>query len=634
MGYVIDAIALTKYFGASKIFEDISLSLLKGEKAALIGDNGVGKTTLMKCLMQEESLDSGQILLEKGTTIGFLEQIPDFDDKITLMEAVLGVFEDLLDMRDKIREMEKQMPLFEGDQLEVLLRKYGNIREQYERSGGFSCESKTRKILSGLGFREEDHHRLASSFSGGEKTRISLARLLVKEYDVLFLDEPTNHLDLASIEWLEAYLKTSNATMLVVSHDRFFLNEICQSVFHLTSRGMRRYKGNYDAFVIKKEQEEEAHRRAFLKQQAHIEETEAYIDRYRAGIKSKQARGRLSQLNRLERLDAPKKENSLVMEGRHHVSRSGDKVLYIDQVGFAHDEDALFENIEETVLYQEKIALLGPNGMGKTTLLKLILGELKPQKGQIRYGSRVKPAYFDQEHGVLVSNETVLESLILHHDLTPAEAKNLLASYQFYEEDWTKKTEVLSGGEQGRLALLKLTLEKGNFLILDEPTNHLDIQTREAMENYLQKFPGTVLMVSHDRFFVDALATRIWELKDKKLTSFPGNYSDYKEKIRVLDAEAVEADDKQTRKKKIHEKNQDRVVRAQLRKTAQEIETSISESESRLKEITDTLSDPHFYQSSDSELLKALTLEMEKLELNLSSLYETWEETLMSLENL
>mgnify|MGYP001175487863 CR=1 FL=1 len=647
MANIIEAQHLTKYFGAACLFEDLSLSLESGEKAALIGANGVGKTTLMNCLMGKESLDGGTIRLESGATIGYLEQIPSYSEDTTLIGIVMEVFADIFAQRKRLADLELLMSHASSDEvLDKAMRQYGALRDAYERAGGFACEAQARKVLAGLGFKEADFERPFSGFSGGEKTRISLARILVREHSILFLDEPTNHLDLDSIEWLENYLKSYRGAVLVISHDRYFLDQVTQTTLLFDQRQVKRYKGNYTAFLKHKALEDETLARAYEKQQKEIEKTEAYILRNKAGIKSKQARGRQTKLDRLERIDKPKGEACLSMGQAGIASRTGDKVLCLDQISFSFPDRPLFKELDEEIRYTERVALLGPNGMGKTTLLRIILGQIQPQQGKVRFGARVKPAYFDQEHSNLDPDHTVFEEILLNYDLNIEETKALLARFLFRGDDLEKQVGTLSGGEQGRLSLLKLTLEKGNFLILDEPTNHLDINSRESIETYLKNYPGTILMVSHDRYFVDAVADRILELDQGKLTSYLGNYSDYRRKKAELEKTKPATDDQTSGSKASEDKTEreasdkenrrrrsnDRAVKAKLRDQVQTLEKEIQTLEQRLEEITGELAKPETYQGINYDLQQSLSYELDQIQLRLPQAYDEWTEFMAQLE--
>ena len=656
MAYAIEAHGLTKYFGATKIFENLELTLDKGEKAGLIGANGAGKTTLLNCLCGKEKLDEGNVRFAAFSSAGYLEQIQDIDETKTLTEAVMEAFADIFAQRERISLLEREMSRAEGGELERILQKYGSLREAYERDGGFACEAQVRRVLAGLGFREEQFDQPFGSFSGGEKTRVGLAKILAREYDLLFLDEPTNHLDLASVEWLEGFLTGYKGALLIISHDRFFLDKVTETTFNLENGRLKRYKGNYSVFYEKRQAELEAELRAYEKQQEEIKETEAYILRFKAGIKSKQARGRQTRLNRLERLERPEEGRRLNMGAAEINGRTGEKVLVLDKLTFGYPGKPLFQQLSAEIRFGERVALLGPNGVGKTTLLKVILGQLKPQKGGAYLGARVKPAYFDQEHSNLDPDNTVMEEILKNYDLTVEETRGALARFLFYGEDLDKLVRNLSGGEQGRLSLLKLTLEKGNFLILDEPTNHLDIFSREAMEDYLREYPGTILMISHDRYFLDQMAERVLEMSGEELKSYLGNYSDYrerKERERQLavkeaasdhsgnpgakgknDGKAAEIDAARGKAKADGKKQSlDRFAKARLRQAIQNLEKEIAELEARESEINALLIQPETYSAADAnEKVKELNLELGRLHDRLPAAYQEWEDAAATLE--
>ena len=649
MAYVLEADQITKYFGSTRIFERIRLSLKEGEKAGLVGPNGAGKTTLLNCLSGRESTDDGTIRLAPYTMIGFLEQTRD-DGEGTLLSFVMAVFSDIFAQRMRIEELEHAMSGARGRDLEEILIAYGNEREEYERAGGFSAETQVRRVLIGLGFNEEQFDRPVASFSGGEKTRIGLARILVREYPLLFLDEPTNHLDLDSVEWLEGFLKDYPGAILVISHDRYFLDKITETTFDMDKGALKRYAGNYSSFALLKDEEIKAQNRAYDKQQKEIAETEAYILRYKSGIKSKQARGRQTRLDRQERLERPSQLRMMNMGKADAVTRAGDKVLTIDELSFGYHDERLFSNLNAEIREGEHVALLGPNGAGKTTILKLITRSLKPLEGGIYLGPGVKTAYFDQEHKNLNPSHTILQEILDQYDLNVEEAKTLLARFLFFTEDLDKAVSSLSGGERGRLSLLKLTLEKGNFLIMDEPTNHLDIQSREIMEYYLLEFPGTVLMVSHDRYFIDRLADRVLELNAEGLISYQGNYTEYRtrkdrdEKLERRYREEGRGDAKKNPVETDAKSNPvsgdrpgkplDRFARARLRQRLQELEKEIAELEDKETCAVEALSDPDTYSKDDSgELLKELNETINYVHTRLPEAYREWEETGGKLED-
>ena len=531
MAFILEADNLTKYYGDYPVFTNLRFSLKEGEKAALVGANGVGKTTLFNCLASRDTAYEGSVKLAPYATIGYLEQIRE-NSSNTLLATVMEVFSDIFAQRERIARLELAMSQAGQRELEDILKRYGNERELYESAGGFASEAMVRRVLSGLGFREEQFTRPVSSFSGGEKTRIGLARILAREHSLLFLDEPTNHLDMDSIEWLEGFLKDYRGAIFVISHDRYFLDRVTETTFDMASDGqIKRYNGCYSVYAAQKEDEAIAHSRAYEKQQVEILKTEDYITRFKAGVRSKQARGRQTRLARVQRLEKPERVRGISMGKTEITGTIGEWALVLDDVAYSYSEDKhLFSGLNASVRSGERVALLGPNGAGKTTILKLIMGFLKPKAGTVYLGPSAKPAYFDQEHQGLSLDNTVLNEIIYQYGQTVEEARSNLARFLFFTEELDQKISSLSGGERGRLSLLKLTLDKGNFLVLDEPTNHLDIQTREIMEDYLADYPGTIIMVSHDRYFIDSIAERVLELSEAGLTSYPGNYTDYKER--------------------------------------------------------------------------------------------------------
>lgn len=630
MSIILKASGLKKEFIDTVIFSGLDLSLQEGEKAGLIGVNGAGKTTLMKCLMGQMEASDGSVWLAPGHRIGYVEQIPQFSPQTTLWEAVLSGFRDILDLRESIAQMEDEMSLLEGASLQALMKKYGAAVSEYENADGFSLENQARRVLLGLGFTEAEFNRSFGSFSGGEKTKITLACLLAREHSLLFLDEPTNHLDLASIEWLEDYLLASKAAILVISHDRYFLDRITQTTFNLENGRLKRYSGNYSRFMEQKALEDLSQQRAYEKQQQEIQALTDYVNKYRAGIKSKQARGRQSRLERIERIEKVYQAKEITLNAdKLHTERSGDKVLTLDRVRFGYENTPLFSNIEAEIRSGQRVALIGANGSGKTTLLRLILNQLQPQAGHIVWGANVRPGYFDQAHANLNPANTVLEEVLSAYPLTLQEARDHLAAVLFTGDDIEKPVASLSGGERARLAFLKLYLAKANFLILDEPTNHMDIHSREIFESFVRGYPGTVLMVSHDRYFLDAVADLVWELEDQQLHIYGGNFSYYKERKARLSSPlslpkmkppSVPSTNKSERVAKAESRSQ----RAKLRQRLAEIEKEIVEQEAALEALQARIADGSLYQEAP-EKIKEILNEYDLLEKRIPALYEEWE---------
>lgn len=620
---------LAKSFGIQKIFECVNIAIQHKEKIGLVGPNGAGKTTLLRCLTGEELPDEGDISKGDSVSLGYMEQVPEYTGGVTLFEAVLDSFADILAMREKLNNLEKRISRAEGKELDKLVAAYGRLTEEYERSGGFGCEAMTRRVISGLGFTERDFSRDVADFSGGEKTKVSIARLLVRKQDLLLLDEPTNHLDLQSVEWLEGFLKGYPGAILIISHDRYFLDEVTERTIELENARLNSYPGNYSRYLNLKEEKRQSQQKAFEKQQKIIEAAEEYIDKYRAGIKSKQARGRQSQLDRLERIEKPREDSAIHLgQDYYNIGGSANIILRVNDLSLSFDEKRLWSHVNFTLNRGDKASLIGPNGIGKTSLLKVIKGELEPKAGKTVLGARAKLGWFDQEHRDLHQGNQVLQEIMNTVDLTAAEARNLLGSFLFYGDDVFKKIEDLSGGEKGRLAFLKLLLQKPNFLVLDEPTNHLDIASKAVLEEYLADYPGTILVVSHDRYFLDRITGRTLELSPQGITDYPGNYSYYKEKKIQLAKGAETAETVKTASKLVIEEKP-KINKALTREKIRQLEKKIEEMEDRAQELTGLLADGSTYQNEDTA--KKLLEEYKELTAAIPLHYEEWEELLQVL---
>ena len=534
---------------------------------------------------------------------------------------------DLHDTETSLRETEKAMQMSPND--EELQMRYARLQERFEMLGGFSYEATTRKIIAGLGFGQDDLNRPFQSFSGGQKTRINLAKALVRHPSCLILDEPTNHLDTAMLEWLETYLLSYDGAILIVSHDRYFLDRVATNVLELENGTTTLYKGNYSRYMSQRNERRKSLQRAYDRQQEKIKETEAYIRKYKAGIKSKQARGRQSQLNRLERIDKLYEGDTLHFDFAP-AEECGQKVLVVDDICGGFTDKELFSHLSFLIRRGESAALIGPNGTGKTTLLKMIIGEKEPAQGHITLGSRVHIGYFAQEHTELHSHLTVLEELMADYTMNEEQARSLLGRFLFRCDDVFTSVDSLSGGEQARLALLKLLLSGPNFLILDEPTNHLDIPTREILEDALLDFGGTYLIVSHDRYFLDKITTRTLSLENKQVKDFAGNYSYYKEKeaeLLALQAEkqyfknSVREDKKASTTVTVTVPATDRARKTQPinLKQLEEIEMKIAELEATLKMYEVQMN------TASPEALTDLNKAYSETEKALQTAYEKWE---------
>lgn len=615
---------LAKTFGIRTLFSDVSFELRRGEKVGLVGVNGTGKTTLMRCLLGHESTDSGVISLSPGETIGYVEQDSGQQDG-TLYQVLRTAYRDLLAAQDDMRRLEGIIATKPaGDILEQAMKQYSSVVEVFERGGGYEMESRLRRVAFGLGFTEADLERPVSSFSGGQKTRIALVRALIRQPDFLFLDEPTNHLDIGMVEWLEEFLIGYPGGVLLISHDRYFLDKVAGRMFELENTKLTAYKGGYSEYIIQKNERLAALEASYEKQQEYIAKTQAYIDRYRAGIKSKQARGRQSQLNRLERIEAPVMAATLQF-AFSDVGECAERVVEGEALTASYGDRLVFEKLSFLIRRGERVALVGPNGAGKSTLLKILTGNVSPVKGRVKLGSRVKIGYFDQEHQDLTLSQTVLEEVMNHFAFSPERARSVLGAFLFSGDDVFRLIRNLSGGEKARLALLKLMLSGANFLVLDEPTNHLDIPSREAVEDALLAFPGTVLTVSHDRYFLDKVAERVLAFNETTLVDFPGNYSYYRERqsLRptpkpVTKAETVNK--QQTEPITIDRKAKQRPE--DIARRIEKLELEIREWEAMLKMLTVHMNDPENF--SDPEKSQELADEYAKLERELTQKYDEW----------
>lgn len=626
---------LSKSYITNLIFDHVDFHIQEGEKVGLVGPNGTGKSTLFRCITSEESFDSGTLSMSARHTMGYMEQMPEFAPGFTLLDAVLEMFQDIFAMRDQLRHLEHEMGMQDGEALENLLEEYSRLTHSYEDLGGFSCESRAKGIIKGLGFDEDDFNREIACFSGGEKTRASLARLLVREPDLLLLDEPTNHLDLDALDWLENFLRNYRGAVLVISHDRYFLDQVTTRTLELNHHTLKSYNGNYSRYTELKAEQELAQMRAYEKQQAEIARTEEYIRKYKAGIKSKQARGREKQLSRVERLEAVGHNKSMLLN-MHEVSGSGEVVLEIRDLAMQYPDKILFSDFTDTIYKGEKIGLIGGNGVGKSTILKIIMGQIEATSGTVKTGSRVKVAYYDQEHRQLNPKNKIIDEIVYQYDVTLNEARDLLAQVLFFGEDVEKRIGDLSGGEKARVALLKIILDEPNLLIMDEPTNHLDISAKEIVEEFLLAFPGTVFMVSHDRYLLDSVCTRTIVLENRKLMSYLGNYSYYRQKAAELERaarekqEELEAELARKTANKPAAQDKPKINKQKTRKEIEALEAQIQESEMRSEELSALLADGATYQ--DEEKSKLLVSEYKALEESIPLLYEKWEELQMLLE--
>ena len=532
---------LGKSFGIEELFHDVNFDVSRGDKVGFVGPNGAGKSTLMKCLLGQEEYDKGRVVLDPVDTIGYMEQQSNFAHA-TLHEELLSAFSDIIALGEKKTSLEKQIEQLDDEaQLESLMKEYSRVSDKFEQLGGYDCESRLRRVAFGLGFTEDDFAKSPALFSGGQRTRICLVKALLREPDFLFLDEPTNHLDIAMIEWLEGFLSNYKGGVLLISHDRFFLDKVATKILDLENKTTVLYEGNYTTAMRVKSERRAALESAYAKQQEHIRETEEYIRRYKAGIKAKQARGREKQLQRLERIILPPQKAAFNYFMFHKPEECAQRVAELDDVSVSFGSHSIFSHLSLLIRKGDGAAIVGPNGAGKTTLLRLLLGELESPTGSVKIGSRVKIGYYSQQHEGLTSSNTVFDEILSSFGMNDEQARHCLGAFLFKGDDIYKLVGDLSGGEKSRLALLKLMLTGANFLVLDEPTNHLDIPAKEAIEEALMAFPGTFIVVSHDRYFLDKVTNITCELENGVLTEYNGNYSYYREKKLEMLKEQEEA---------------------------------------------------------------------------------------------
>ena len=628
----IRMIGLGKSFGVRQVFSNVSFDIKEGDRIALVGPNGAGKSTLLKCILGIEELDEGQVVMSPVASIGYLQQDVNLGDA-SLAEEIETAWEDVHALENKLQELTTYLETHEASESD--LQRLDYLQNRLEWLGGYDYEQKTKRIVYGLGFTDEDLYKPANAFSGGQKTRINLAKALVRSPDFLFLDEPTNHLDMEMLEWLEGYLSSYRGGILIVSHDRYFMDRIVTGVVELDHHKATTYRGNYSRYVAQREERLKADTIAYEKQQEYIKKTEEYIDKYRAGIKSKMARGRQSQLNRLERLEAPETSHSLDFKFPP-AAMSADKVLVLDHVSIGYKtDDPIIDDVSVVVRRGESVALIGPNGAGKSTMVKAIVGELFPTEGHIDIGNRVQVGYFSQEHEELHDRWQVVDEIINNYNFTEEKARNVLGSFLFKGDDVFKLVGDLSGGERARLALLKLFLQGDNFLILDEPTNHLDVPTREIVERALQQFGGTCFIISHDRYFLDQVSTRTLVLENKGLTEYLGNYSYYKEKLKEQQdiaaltevVEEVAKEDVKSEAKTISPSPSDEPKKKtntyMVEKQLAEVEEEIARLEATMKMYEVQLANPVVQQ--DLAEMENISKQLSDTESNLQKLYEKWE---------
>lgn len=633
MQLVVDKIA--KAFGIHEIFKNVSFMVEKGEHIGLVGINGSGKTTLLRCLLEPEWADSGTIKYEPGISIGYVQQ--GFTDiQGTIWEFMMASCTEIISLRKKLLQLETDSAQLHGEELDMCLEEYSRILKRYEFIDGYNYENRIKRVLIGLGYTESWWQQDSAALSGGQKTRLMLAAALVRNPDFMILDEPTNHLDIFMTQWLEKYLQEFRGGLLVVSHDRAFLDNVTVRILEMEGGRLQSFKGNYSRYLEQKAVQNATLEAAYNAQQDYIARTEAYIRRFKAGIKSKMARGRQSQLNRLERIEAPVHNEEFALH-LPSAAECAERVLIMEDLTIGYGTKVLAESINLTIRRGEKIALLGANGTGKTTLLKTILGELQPLKGRAKIGNRVQIGYFSQSYERLNPEQTLLENFVIEYGFTEEHTRSMLGGMLFHGDDVFKKISELSGGQKARLVLLKLVLDGANCLVLDEPTNHLDIMARETVEAALETFDGTVLVVSHDRYFVNEIATRIWEIENQDIKDYKGNYDFYleeKNKANLLVAEAVEKLEKKAVPLQMEQNVETAAVKPQdskLRRYSREeaikllpkVELQIREQEAMMGVLEKQMAAPENHL--DPEFSAKMAAEHEAYEIKIAELMEKWE---------
>ncbi len=526
---------LAKTFITDEIFRNVTFQINEREHVALVGNNGAGKSTILRIIGGIEHASSGTVVFASGLRVTYLPQEARFDSPRTIREEALTAFKPVLAMADRMREIEHAMGEATEAELETLLEEYDLLQHQFEAASGYDIEYRTDEVLSGLGFSEAQFNDRVRLLSGGQKTRVALAKALLAGPDLLLLDEPTNHLDLTMLEWLETFLRNWNGACLIVSHDRYFLDRVTTRTLEVSFGRVEDYPAPYSRFLALRVERHERRRKEYEEQQAFISRTEEFIRKYKAGQRSREAKGRQTRLDRLERIDRPQAHQELsiklhaaVRSGRNVLATTPMKVGYIDKAADGKPEPkVLVDSPPFTIERGDRVGLIGPNGAGKSTFLKTVIGEIPAIKGRVDFGTNVKIGYYAQAHEQLPRRGTPLSVVMSVMPMGEESARNYLGRFLFSEDDVFKQVEALSGGERSRLALAMLLLQQANFLILDEPTNHLDIASRETLEELLVDFDGTILCVSHDRYFMDRVATRIWAIEEGKATAHLGNYTDY-----------------------------------------------------------------------------------------------------------
>ena len=632
-----------KQFAGDFILKDINFSIEEKDKIGLVGLNGVGKSTIIRMLLGEERVDGadnnpnevGEIIKSPSVKVGYLSQNHKFsDEKNTIYEEMMSVFSEEREIWSKLQKVNMLLGTAEGEELKSLINQSAELSSLYEAKNGYEIEYKIKQILTGLELTDEYHNLYLKDLSGGERTRVSLAKLLLIEPDLLILDEPTNHLDLVSIEWLEDYLKRYNKTFLLVSHDRIFLDNVCNRIYEIENKKLYKYDGNFSSFILQKEMILKGEIKRYEKEQEKIRKMEEYIERFRAGIKARQAKGRQKILDRIERTDDPVFNPQRMKLKFETDGISGDNVLKVKNIEKSFGNKKVLNNISFNLYKGERVGIIGKNGIGKSTLLKIIVDKLKKDSGEVDFGSRVKMGYYDQDHQDLTDENTILQEINVSLNLTEEYLRTLAGGFLFSGDDVLKKVKKLSGGEKVRVSFLKLYMKRANFLILDEPTNHLDIYSIEVLEDALENFDGTMLVVSHNRHFLDSICNTIYYLDENGLTKFKGNYEDYKESLKNIKSSSQTAEEleiKEERKLSYQEQKE-------LNKKITKLKRDIVRLENEMEKITlkrEELNREYEIAGKQNDVGKLMEIQehLDKIELEEMEKMEEWDKKSEELKN-
>ena len=627
---LLTASNLGKYYGADEIFSGISLAIPAGARIALVGPNAAGKTTLLNLLAGSELPSSGDVYMARGTHVSMLPQRPELAGDHSLWQEQLSAFDELRRMESQLAALEKQMS--DTEQFDVALERYGPLQAQFERLGGYTYETRIKMVLSGLGFSAEEYDMPLSILSGGQKTRALLCRLLLEEPDLLILDEPTNHLDIQAVEWLEAFLASYPGGILAVSHDRYFIDHFAKTVWEIEYGGLQVYRGNFSAYYAQRASQRETLRHAYYWQQQFLQKEREFIRRHMGSRGTAQAKGRLKRLETMENRGAilesgPRHRKKMHIEMGEYL-RSGDQVIVTRDLCIGYDAEKPLHTVPDVLVQRgETVAIFGPNGVGKSTLLKTLCGDLEPLKGEVRLGAKVKAGYFAQAHERLSADKSLLDEITAVKPMPISQARDWLGRFLFSGEDVFRSISSLSGGERGRVALAKLALQGANLLLLDEPTNHLDIDSQEVLQAVLETYSGTILLVSHDRYLIDALATQIWEMSAAGLTVFDGGYQAYlRARNRRVQVESAAKADKSAGYRGKRPANYAAKINGlnpfEVAKRTAELEGSIGELETSLSKIGEQLDDASL--AGDAGKVRSLGEAYARTESELEAALEEW----------